>query len=298
MTMTDKTLRARAIALYDHFTHNGLDRRAFMAELTALAGSAAAANALLAGIAASPAAAAIVPADDARLMTETTDIPLAEGRTYKAYWAAPAGAHSPLPVVMVIHENRGLNDHIRDVARRVALAGYAAVAPDFLSPQGGTPADEDKARQMIGALDMPKTIADAGALVRLFQKGEGGAHVAGKVGAVGFCWGGALANWTAVAAGDALAASVPYYGPAPDPSQASKVKAAMLLQYAETDERVNKTAQPWIDALKAAGVTVEAHTYPGTQHAFNNDTSAERYDKAAADLAWQRTLAWFKQHLA
>lgn len=295
--MTDDSLRRRAIALYDHFTHTGLDRRAFMADLTKLAGSAAAANALLGTIAASPAAAAIVAADDKRLKAQDAEIPLAGGRSYKAYFAAPAKVAKPLPAVIVVHENRGLNEHTRDVARRVALAGHMAVAVDFLSPAGGTPADEDKAREMIGALDIPASVADGVAIVQLLRKGEGGARVNGKVGVVGFCWGGAMANRLAVAAGDALAASVPYYGPAPDPSQAAQVKAAMLLHYAETDERVNKTAQPWIDALKAAKVPVEAHFYPGTQHAFNNDTSAARYDKEAADLAWQRTLAHFAHYL-
>jgi carboxymethylenebutenolidase len=293
--MTDRTIREQAIALYDHFTHSGMDRRAFMADLTRLAGSATAANALLMAIAADPAAAAVVPAEDKRLRAADVSWPTGAGRTLKGYWASPATQKGRLPAVIVIHENRGLNEHIRDVARRVALAGYHAIAPDFLTPAGGTPAaDEDKARAMIGALDMQSVIADATATVNWLKSDK---RTTGKIGAVGFCWGGALANWTAVGAGSALAASVPYYGPAPDPSQAAKVKAAMLLQYAANDERVNKTAQPWIDALKAAHVPVEAHFYPGTQHAFNNDTSAERYNKAAADLAWQRTLTHFKAHL-
>lgn len=291
--MSDETVREKAIALYDHYTHSGLDRRAFMTALTKLAGGTAAANALLMAISADPAVAAIVSPDDKRLKTAEISWNTAPDRTMKGYWASPAKVSGTLPIVLVIHENRGLNDHIRDVARRVALAGFHALAPDFLAPVGGTPADQDKAREMIGALDMPKTIADGAATVRWLKKDKRG----GKIGAVGFCWGGAMANWVAVSAGDALAASVPYYGPAPDPSQAAKVKAAMLLQYAGIDERVNKTAQPWIDALKVANVPVEAHFYPGANHAFNNDTSAERYDKAAADLAWERTIAFFKAKL-
>ncbi|MBB5685801.1 dienelactone hydrolase family protein [Sphingobium boeckii] len=292
--MTDQNLRQKAIALYDHFTHIGMDRRAFMADLTKLAGSATAANALLMAIAGNPAAAAIVPADDARLKAQDIEWPVAGGRTMKGYWASPAGAKGKLPAVIVIHENRGLTEHIRDVTRRMALEGFIAVAPDFLSPAGGTPTDEDKARTMIGALVLAESIADGAATVTWLK---GDTRTNGKVGVTGFCWGGAMTENIAVSAGSALAAAVPYYGPAPDPAQAAKVKAAMLLQFAETDDRVNKTAQPWIDALKAANVPVEAYFYPGTQHAFNNDTSVERYNKAAANLAWSRTIAHFRKYL-
>lgn len=293
--MADQDLRARAMALYDRFTHEHHDRRAFLAELTALAGSAAAANALIAAIAANPAAAAIIPPDDTRLKTAETSWQTAPGRTMKGYWASPATAHAPLPTVIVIHENRGLNDHIRDVARRVALAGFHALAPDFLSPDGGTPADEDKARAMIGALNLPAAVADGAATVRWLKSDR---RTTGKIGAIGFCWGGAMANRVAIAAGSALSATVPYYGPAPDPAEAAKVKAALLLQYAASDDRVNQTAEPWIAALKAARVPVTAYFYEGTSHAFNNDTSAERYNKAAADLAWGRTIAFLKERLA
>lgn len=293
--MTDETLRTRAIALYDRFTHGHRDRRAFLNEMTTLAGSAAAANALVAAIAANPAAAAIVAPDDRRLRTSDTEWKTGEDRTMKGYWASPADATGTLPTVMVIHENRGLNDHIRDVTRRLALEGFHALAPDFLSPAGGTPADEDNAREMISTLDLAAAVQDGAATIRWLKADARGN---GKAGAVGFCWGGAMANRVAVAAGSALAASVPYYGPAPDPAEAAKVKAAMLLQYAATDDRVNRTAQPWIAALDAAGVPVQAYFYEGTHHAFNNDTSAERYDKAAADLAWGRTIAFLKEKLA
>lgn len=288
-------IRSAAIALYDRFTHEGLDRRSFMAEMTKLAGSAAAANALLLGIAADPAAAALTPEDNSRLIIRRGPLSK-EGRPLSGYVAAPRAAEGKkIPAVIVIHENRGLNAHIEDVARRVALAGYFAVAPDFLSPAGGTPKDdEDKARTMIGALDLQASVADAVALIDGLKKLS---HNNGKVGAVGFCWGGAFVNRLAVAAGDKLDAGVAYYGPAPDPAEATKVKAPMLLHYAGLDDRVNKTGEPWVAALEKAGVKATAYTYPNVNHAFNNDTSADRYDKAAAELAWKRTLDFFKAQL-
>ena len=284
----DDTTRQRAILLYDRFTHEGSDRRAFMAEMVKLAGSVAAAELLIARIAASPAAAAVVPEDDKRLTTRTQA--LVGG--YKAYVAEPR-TRSLKATVLVVHENRGLNDHIRDVARRVGLAGYRAVAPDFLSLSGGTPTNEDAARDAIGKLDLGKTVSDAVAIVTELKRSSRG----GKVGAVGFCWGGAFVNGLAVAAGNKLDAAVVYYGPAPDPSDATKVQAPMLIQLAGLDERVAQTAYPWIKALRAAGKRVTYFDYPGVNHAFNNDTAADRYNKAAADLAWKRTLASFKQYL-
>ncbi|MEA3065081.1 MAG: carboxymethylenebutenolidase [Sphingomonadales bacterium] len=288
-------LRAAAVALYDRFTHEGMDRRAFMAELTRLAGSAAAASVLLASIAADPAAAALVTADDRRLTARRMSWPVGAGRTMKGYQAEPRRAAGPLGSVLVVHENRGLNAHIEDVARRLAVAGYRAVAPDFLSPIGGTPADEDAAREAVGKLDLALAAADAVATLRLLKSLPGSN---GKAGAVGFCWGGGMVNRVAVAAGNALDAGVPFYGPAPDPALAAQVQAPMLLHYAGLDERVNKTGLPWRDALQAAGKTVETHVYPGVNHAFHNDTSAERYDAAAAKLAWQRTLDFFGRYLA
>ncbi|CAN5191704.1 dienelactone hydrolase family protein [soil metagenome] len=294
----DTELRQRAIALYDAFTHaaqsGARDRRAFMRELTLLAGSATAAQALLAGIGANPAAAVILPASDPRIKAQSISWAAANGRTLSGYAARPAGPALKRPAVMVIHENRGLTEHIRDIARRVALAGYLAVAPDFLTGVGGTPVDEDKARDLIGKLDLGATVADAVASVHWLG------HIAqstGKVGALGFCWGGAMVNHLAIGAGDMLRAGVAYYGPAPDPARAISVKAAMLLHYAGLDDRVNAGAAAWVAALKAATVDVTSFTYPGVNHAFNNDTSVERYDKAAADLSWARTLAFFKAKL-
>jgi len=285
----DPQLRQAAIALYDRFTHEGLDRRVFMARMVALAGSVAAAEALIGAIAASPAAAAIVPADDKRLVTRTQE--LVGG--YKAYNAEPR-TRSLKPTVLVIHENRGLNDYVRDVARRLGVAGFRAVAPDFLSPSGGTPSNEDAAREAIGKLDLGKSVSDAVAMLDELAKSSRG----GKVGAVGFCWGGGFVNRLAVAAGDKLDAGVPFYGPAPDPSEAPKVKAPLLIHDAGLDERVNRTSFPWVEALRAAGKPVKFYLYDGVNHAFHNDTSAERYNKDAAELAWKRTLAYFKQHLA
>ena len=286
--MNDK-LKQAAIELYDRFTHEGLDRRVFMSRMVALAGSAAAAEALIGAIAASPAAAAIVPADDRRLTTRTQE--LVGG--YKAYVAEPR-TRSLKATVLVIHENRGLNDHIRDVARRLGVAGYRAVAVDFLSPSGGTPANEDAAREAIGKLDLNKSVSDAVGMLNELGKTSRG----GKVGAVGFCWGGGFVNRLAVAAGDKLSAGVSFYGPAPAPSEATKVQAPLAIHLAGLDDRVNGTGFPWVTALREAGKTVKFYLYKGANHAFHNDTSAERYDKAAADLAWKRTLAFFRKYLA
>ncbi len=285
----DQELKQVAIELYDRFTHDGLDRRVFMARMVALAGSVAAAEALIGAIAASPAAAAVVPADDPRLTTRTQD--LVGG--YRAYVADPR-TRSLKATVLVIHENRGLNDYTRDVARRIGIAGFRGVAVDFLSPSGGTPPNEDAAREAIGKLDLNKSVSDAVSILDELAKSSRG----GKVGAVGFCWGGGFVNRLAVAAGDKLAAGVSFYGPAPDPAEAAKVQAPLELHLAGLDNRVNTTGFPWVAALREAKKTVKFFLYDDVHHAFHNDTSAERYNKAAADLAWKRTLAFFKQHLA
>ncbi|QNN68548.1 dienelactone hydrolase family protein [Sphingomonas lutea] len=259
-----------------------------MADMVKLAGSVAAAEMLIAGIAASPAAAAVVAENDRRLTTRTHKF--ANG--YTAYVAEPR-SRSLKPTIIVIHENRGLNAHTRDVARRLALGNFRAVAVDFLSLQGGTPANEDAAREAIGKLDLGKSVNDAIAMLDELARSSRG----GKVGAVGFCWGGGFVNRLAVAAGDKLDAGVSYYGPAPEPSEASKVVAPLAIHLAGLDERVNRTGFPWVTALRNAGKTVRFYLYDGVNHAFNNDTSAERYDKAAADLAWARTLRFFRQYL-
>lgn len=282
-----KEIRAAAIALYDRYTHEGLHRRAFMAELTRIAGSAAAASVLLAGIAADPAAAALIAEANGRIRARRMRWPLGGGRTMNGYQAEPRRPAATLGSMLVIHENRGLNPHIEDVTRRLAVAGYRAVAPDFLSAVGGTPADADAARAAIGKLDLAAAAADAVATLKVLRKLP---NANGFVGALGLCWGGGMVNRIAVAAGPDLDAGVVFYGPAPDPALAPRVDAAMLLHYAGLDERVNATGLPWAQALKAAGKQVESIVYPGVNHAFHNDTSAERYDRAAAERAWAATL--------
>ena len=280
----------QAIELYDRFTHDGMDRRDFFARMTLIAGGAAAATSLIASIAASPAAAAIVSPDDKRLATREMTFDHPAG--YKAY-VAEQRTRSLKPTVLVIHENRGLNDHIRDVARRIALEGFRAVAPDMLSPSGGTPANEDAARDAIGKLDLARSTSDAVTMLGELKKSSRG----GKVGIVGFCWGGAFVDRVAVAAGDKLDAGVSYYGPAPNSSEAAKVRAPLLLHHAGLDDRVAQTLFPFVTALREAHKTVTFQVYDGANHAFNNDTSAERYNKQAADLAWGRTIRFFHKYL-
>ncbi len=290
----DDQLRQQAIELYDRFTHEGMERRDFFAAMTRIAGGAAAANLLIGSIAASPAAATIVAADDKRLRGGMTTLD-AGGSPYKVYAVEPRARGATRGSVIVVHENRGLNEHTRDVARRLALAGFHAVAPDFLSPSGGTPANEDAARTAIGKLDLAASTAAGVAMLDVLRARRGGT---GKVGVVGFCWGGAYVNRLAVAAGDRLAAGVVYYGTAPDPTEAARVSAPLLIQLAGLDTRVNNSGFPWVSALRTAGKPVTFQLYDGVNHAFNNDTSAERYDKAAADLAFKRTTAFFRKHLA
>jgi carboxymethylenebutenolidase len=286
-------MRQEIIRLYDDYTHERIGRRVFMDRLTALAGGTAAAAALLPLLRNNYAQAAIVSADDARLTIERISFP-GQGGEVRGYLARPADAGGPLPAVIVIHENRGLNPHIEDVARRVALEGFVALATDFLSPLGGTPANEDQAREMIGQLDPAVTAANAVAAVDFLKS-----HAAstGRVGVVGFCWGGALTNTVAVHSADVVAA-VPYYGRQPAGADVARIKAAMLLQYAGLDESINAGIADYEKALEAAGVDYTIYVYEGANHAFNNDTNAARYDKSTADLAWSRTIEFFKRHLA
>jgi carboxymethylenebutenolidase len=280
------------IDAYDEYTHLTLDRRRFMERLTALAGSGAAAAAIAPLLAASSASAEMIAADDARLNARDVVYGGSSGEM-KGYLVRPKDETGPLGSVIVIHENRGLNPHIRDVARRMALEGFIALAPDFLSPSGGTPDDEDKARDMIGKLDPAVTVADAEASLQ-FLAGLDGAN--GKVGAIGFCWGGGLVNRLATKSPE-LKAAVAYYGAQPPANDVPAIKAALLLHYAGLDERINAGIDAYRKALEENGKTFEIHVYDGVNHAFNNDTSAARYDKAAADLAWQRTVAFLKKHI-
>lgn len=290
--MTKPAITQAMIDAYDEYTHMTLDRRGFMDKLTRLAGSGAAAAAIVPLLAANPAAAEMVAPDDERVTGEDVTWPGAEGEM-KGYLVRPADQDGKLPTVIVIHENRGLNAHIRDVARRLALEGFVALAPDFLSPLGGTPDDEDKARAMFGELDAAQTAANGVATVS-FLKGHELSN--GKVGAVGFCWGGGTVNAIAVASPD-LDAGVAYYGRQADAADVPKIEAALLLHYAGLDERINAGIDAYKAALEAEGKDFTIHIYDGVQHAFNNDTSSARYDKAAAELAWERTVAFFKEHL-
>ncbi len=242
----------------------------------------------------SKARAAIVPEGDPRLTTETITYPGANGSTMSGYLAMAANSAGPLPAVMVIHENRGLNEHTKDIARRLALEGFLALSPDFLTPSGGTPENEDQAREMISALDRGQTVANSVATVQFLKRHE---RSNGKVGAVGFCWGGGMVNQTAIHAGADLAAGVSYYGPAPEPGDVGRIEARMLLHYAGLDERINAGVPAYEEALKATGVEHQIHRYENVNHAFNNDTSAARYDKAAAEQAWSRTIAFLKEAL-
>lgn len=294
------------IDLYDAYTHGAMARRDFMKRLAKAAGGAAAAQAIMPLLANDYARASIIAEDDPRLAVssesfETGDIvDLADPSSFtgeishavEAYVARPKDMEAA-PAIIVIHENRGLNPHIKDVARRVALEGFTAYAVDMLSPYGGTPTNEDEARSMIGRLDGAKTAQKLAVIAEKLAKS--GTPLA-KVGAVGFCWGGGMVNALACAAPD-LAAGVAYYGMQPPQSEAAKIKAALLLHYAGEDARINAGIPAYETALKAAGVDYALYTYEGVQHAFNNDTNEARYNKDAADLAWSRTIAFFKEKL-
>lgn len=291
--MTEPTITQAMIDAYDEYTHLTLDRRRFMEQLTRLAGSGAAAAAIAPLLAANSAQAAIVADSDPRVKGEDITYPGGSGEM-KGYLVKPAEHTGKLGTVIVVHENRGLNQHIRDVTRRVALEGFVALAPDFLSPLGGTPSDEDKARDMFAKLDPSRTAADAVATVAFLKADKDGN---GKVGAIGFCWGGGTVNSLAVNAPD-LAAGVAYYGMQPKSADVGRIKAALLLHYGGLDERINAGIEDFKKALDAAHVEHTIYVYEGANHAFNNDTSAARYDKQAADLAWGRTISFLKQKLA
>ncbi|GAA4116668.1 dienelactone hydrolase family protein [Aminobacter aganoensis] len=292
--MTRPAITQAMIDAYDEYTHLTLDRRNFMETLTKLTGSAAAAAVIAPMLAASQAQAAIVADDDARLKAEDVAYPGGAGEM-KGYLVQPADRAGKLPAVIVIHENRGLNPHIRDVARRIALEGFVALAPDYLSPLGGTPPDEEKAREMFGQLDAAQTVANGIATVAFLKGHESGN---GKVGAVGFCWGGGTVNLLAVNSPD-LGAGVAYYGAQPkDEAAVANIKAALLLHYAGMDERINAGIDAYKAALEKGGKDFQVHVYDGAQHAFNNDTSEARYNKEAADLAWGRTIAFFREKLS
>ena len=280
----------RVINLYDRFTHGVIDRRTFLEHLSGIAGSTAAALAMLPLLKNDYARAAVVAPDDARLAIDT--VTYDAGETRIGGYLARLKAMGKRPAVLVIHENRGLNPHIQDIARRLALEGFLALAVDLLSPLGGTPADEDKARDMIATLKPDETARHAAAAVPYLERHP---ESTGNVGAVGFCWGGGGINRIAVLAPD-LKAAVAYYGLQVPADQVPAIRAPLLLHYAGLDQRVNAGIADYEAALKANSKRYTIYVYPDVNHAFNNDTS-NRYDKAAADLAWSRTIAFFKENL-
>jgi len=262
------------------------NRRDFLKKTAALAG-----GSILLSSFAENVFAEITRADDPRLVTETIKYAGASGQMM-AYLARPKGKKK-LPAIIVIHENRGLQPHIKDVARRFALEGFVALAPDALSPLGGTPEKPEDAAPMFQKLDYEKTKQDFSAAVAYLKTNP---QTTGKVGCTGFCWGGAMTNHVAVLSPD-LDAAVPYYGGQPKAEDVAKIKAPMLLNYAGNDERINKGIPDFEAALKKANVDYKLYIYDGAQHAFNNDSNPERYNKEAAELAWKRTVDFFKEKL-
>ena len=281
----------KIIDLYDRFTHGGMNRRQFLDRLTEIAGSSAAAIALLPLLQNDYARAAIVPADDARLVSERAAYDSPKGKI-NGYLVRPK-AKGKRPVVLIIHENRGLNPHLEDVARRFAAEGFLAYAVDLLSLVGGTPASEDAARDLHAKMNQDDAVAALVAGVSFLKKHP---ESTGKVGAVGFCFGGLMINRLAASSPE-LDAGVAYYGLQVPAEQVPNIKAALLLHYAENDDGVNAGIPAYEAALKANNKKFTMHTYAGAQHAFNNDTGAARYNEAAAKLAWSRTVAFFKEQL-
>lgn len=280
------------IDLYDEYTHAPLDRRVFIERLAALTGSVAAATAILPMLGPNYANAAVVAADDNRLETKMITYKGVNG-DIKAYEAKLKGG-GKRGAVIVIHENRGLNPHIEDVARRLALEGFVAVAPDLLSPLGGTPSDADKARDMIGKLDLKQNTQNLVALEQVLEKSP---ETNGKVGVVGFCWGGAATNQLAVHS-PTLKAAVPYYGRQPSAEDVAKIQAPIMAHYGALDKGINQGIPAFEEALKKNNKKYSIFVYDNANHAFNNDTGADRYNKPAAEMAWKRTVDFLKQNLA
>ena len=279
--------------LFDKYVHGDIDRRGFLDRAAKYAVGGVTAMMLLDQLNPRFAEAEVIPKDDKRLTTSTVEIDSPQGTgKVKAYFARPASARGKLPGVLVIHENRGLNPHIEDVARRIALEGFDALAPDALTVAGGYPGDEDKAREAFSKLDQEKARQDFLAAAAALKTRS---DCTGKIGAVGFCWGGGMTNFLATHLPD-LAAAVPFYGAQPKAEDVAKIKAPMLIHYAGNDDRINAGIPAFEEALKANKVKYQLFKYDGTQHGFNNDTTP-RFDKAAAALAWKRTIDFFKKHL-
>lgn len=291
--LTANDFHPEVLKLFDRYVHGLTDRRGFLEGAKKFAAGGVGAGALLEALNPRFAEAEQVAKDDPRIVGKFVEYPSPEGYgTVKGYLVEPAKAQGKLPTVLVVHENRGLNPHIEDIARRLALDNFIAFAPDALAPLGGYPGDEDKARELFPKLDQAKTRKDfilAARVLKALPEGNG------KVGVVGFCYGGGVANFLATQLPD-LAAAVPFYGAQPPAEEVAKIKAALLIHYAGNDDRINAGWPTYEAALKAAGVKYEAFIYPGAQHGFNNDTTP-RFDAAAAKLAWSRTVDFFNAHL-
>jgi carboxymethylenebutenolidase len=291
---TAKDFHPQFLSLFDRYVHGDISRRDFLTGAAKFAVAGMSALTLLQALSPNYVMAQQIQPDDPQLEASYLTLPSPKGYgELRGYLVKPKQLNGPLPLVLVVHENRGLNPHIEDVTRRLALAGFIAFAPDALFPLGGYPGDEDKARALFATLDQDKTRQDFIESVQILQKLPQGN---GKVGVVGFCYGGGIANFLATQVPD-LAAAVPFYGRQADLDKVAAIQAPLLIHYASEDERVNAGAQAYDEALKAAGKTAQSFVYPDTQHGFHNNTTP-RYDKAAAELAWGRTIEFFKQHLS
>ena len=281
------------LILFDAYVHGTLDRRGFLERAQKFAVGGMTAGMLLTALSPDFARAQVVPKDDKRITTDRVEYPSPAGTgTVKGYLAMPANATGKLPVVLVVHENRGLNPHIEDIARRLALGNFVAFAPDALTPLGGYPGDEDKARELFAKLDQKKATEDFVAAANYLKNRP---ESSGKTGVVGFCYGGGMAHTLSTRLPE-LNAAIPFYGNHPAAEDAARVKAPLLIHFAGVDERINAAWPLYESALKAAGTRYTAHQYPGTQHGFNNDTTP-RFDTAAATLAWERTMAFLNTNL-
>lgn len=293
--MTVDHIDPRIYELYDEYCHGAMDRREFLRRAAALTVVVGSALAMAQAVLPRYAQAQTISFTDERIKARYVDYPSPGGNSgqMRGYLVAPGGA-GPFPAVLVIHENRGLNPYVEDVARRAAVAGFLALAPDGLSPVGGYPGNDDDGRELQRSLDQAKLRQDMENSARFVK-----AHAlsTGKLGVTGFCWGGGTSNHLAVTLGSDLQAAVPYYGAAAPSNKVESIKAALQIHLAEDDQRINAMYPDYEAALKAAGVRYELHSYPGTRHGFHNN-STPRHDEAAAKLAWERTIAWFTEHLA
>lgn len=291
--LTAKDFAPELLELYDHYVHGKITKRQFLSRAGKFALGGLTASALLASLRPNYALAQQVSFTDPDIVAEYITYPSPQGNgQVRAYLVKPAKSEGKPPAIVVVHENRGLNPYIEDVARRLAKAGFVALAPDGLTSQGGYPGNDDKGRELQQKVDPVKLMNDFFAAVEFMAAYEG---ASGKVGITGFCYGGGVANAAAVAYPE-LGAAVPFYGRQAKPEDVPRIKAPLLLQFAENDPNVNQTWPAYEAALKQHGKTYEAYIYPGTNHGFHND-STPRYDKAAADLAWSRTLDWFNRYL-